>query len=177
MIGRKSEDEKAGRDAARRQAESQQAAEREQAAFYASPVGRARYAFEAGRFLFQYAHNVTKQQAVVVAMVGASNTVRTSDPNDVLNAICAEGWDLVNASFAGPGPAGEAGRFWQRGDAGGCGARSAVCAVGDLQPGRHGAKTWRVALLIRLNLDRRAVHGRSCLPRSFPYVTGEIASG
>jgi hypothetical protein len=39
------------------------------------------------------------QEAIIVAMVGSSTKKRTSDPVDVLNSVCHEGWDLVNGSF------------------------------------------------------------------------------
>src|SRR5947208_12518137 len=32
-------------------------------------------------------------------MIGSSTSQRTADPTDVLNAVCREGWELVNGSF------------------------------------------------------------------------------
>jgi hypothetical protein len=40
-----------------------------------------------------------KQSAEIVAMTGSYNTARANDPTAVLNAIAAEGWDLITASF------------------------------------------------------------------------------
>jgi hypothetical protein len=85
----------AQKEAARNQA----AAEREARSFYASPIGRARAAFERGDQVFQYSIDVMSQQAIIVVMVGSATTKSVSDPSDVLNAVCREGWELVNGSF------------------------------------------------------------------------------
>jgi hypothetical protein len=85
---------------AKREAEKAVArAERERQAFLQTPVGQARAAFEAGDQLFQYAHDVESQDAVIVAMIGSTTSRRSSDPSDILNAVAREGWSLVNASF------------------------------------------------------------------------------
>ncbi|UJW35107.1 hypothetical protein L3Q67_15795 [Saccharothrix sp. AJ9571] len=73
--------------------------ERERKAFEASPTGRARTAFERGDHVFQYSIDVMNQQAIIIAMVGGTTTRKTTDPAEVLNSVCAEGWDLVNGSF------------------------------------------------------------------------------
>ncbi|SMF57647.1 hypothetical protein [Streptomyces sp. Amel2xC10] len=39
------------------------------------------------------------QQAIIVKMVGSTTTKQTTDPVVVLNAVCREGWELVNGSF------------------------------------------------------------------------------
>jgi hypothetical protein len=106
MALRKSPEEKAALEAAK-QLEAQQKAEatrrqavkREKQAFFRSPAGRARVAFEEGDHVFQYAINVMNQEAIIVAMVGSKTKKRTSDPVDVLNSVCQEGWELVNGSF------------------------------------------------------------------------------
>jgi hypothetical protein len=103
---RKNAEVKAAQGAAKK-LESEQKAElkrrqevkREKEAFFRSPAGRARVAFEEGDHVFQYAINVMNQEAIIVAMVGSSTKKRTSDPVDVLNSVCHEGWDLVNGSF------------------------------------------------------------------------------
>ena len=74
-------------------------AQRELEAFLRTPVGEARTAFERGDELFQYAHDVESQSAVIVSMVGSTTTRRSSDPSEILNAVAREGWDLVNGSF------------------------------------------------------------------------------
>jgi hypothetical protein len=81
---------------ARRAAEQ---AEKDRRAFTASPVGQARAAFGRGDHVFQYAHDVMSQQAIIVAMVGGTTRSKTADPSVILNAVCAEGWELVNGSF------------------------------------------------------------------------------
>lgn len=88
----------------RRRAESdrqieQKRREEEEAAFRASPTGRARTAFERGDQVFQYGLNVMNQQAIIIAMVGARAPQRATDPTAILNAVCREGWELVNGSF------------------------------------------------------------------------------
>jgi len=70
-----------------------------QSGFAASPVGRARTAFERGDAVFQYSIDVMSQQAIIVIMMGSATTKKTSDPSDILNAVCREGWELVNGSF------------------------------------------------------------------------------
>jgi hypothetical protein len=74
-------------------------AEREVAAFQASPVGQARTAFEQGDRLFQVDFDVMEQSAEVVAMMGSFNTKKANTPTVVLNAIVSEGWDLITGSF------------------------------------------------------------------------------
>lgn len=79
----------------RRQAEARQ----ERAAYLASPVGQAETAFANGDHVFQYSHSVMSQQAIIVAMVGSSTTKKTADPSEILNAVCRQGWELINGSF------------------------------------------------------------------------------
>jgi hypothetical protein len=74
-------------------------AEREAAAFAASPVGQARTAFQQGDRLFQVDFEVMQQTAEIVAMMGSYNTKKANDPTAVLNAIAAEGWELITGSF------------------------------------------------------------------------------
>jgi hypothetical protein len=68
-------------------------------AFFASPAGQARLAYERGDEVFQYSANVMSQQAIIVAMVGSNVAQRTADPSVILNSVCNEGWELVNGSF------------------------------------------------------------------------------
>jgi hypothetical protein len=68
--------------------------------FFASPPGRARNAFERGDHVFQYSIDVQKTEPIVIAMTGAfTKTKATNDPSEILNAVCNEGWELVNGSF------------------------------------------------------------------------------
>ena len=105
-LRKKSPEQQAAEAAAKAQAQQEKAAreraeeaEKESQAFLASPVGRARIAFENGDHIFQYSLSVMNQKAIVVAMVGASAQQKTTDPVAVLNAVCREGWELVNGSF------------------------------------------------------------------------------
>lgn len=106
LIQRKTPEQRA-QDAAlkeeqRREAEAArraEAIERARQAFFGTPAGKARVAYERGDQVFQYAHNVMSQQAVIVAMVGSASPQTTADPVAILNSVCHEGWELVNGSF------------------------------------------------------------------------------
>jgi hypothetical protein len=106
MALRKTPEEKAAQQSAKEEAAQQRAEEqrrqqkeREKQAFFASPAGQARIAYQEGDHVFQYAIDVMRQQAIVVAMVGSNTKKSTSNPVDVLNSVCHEGWELVNGSF------------------------------------------------------------------------------
>jgi hypothetical protein len=94
--------EAAVKEQQRREAEARtQAEQRERVkqAFFRSPAGGARQAFERGDHVFQYAIDVMSQKAVIIPMVGGTTTSTTSDPVAILNSVCHEGWELVNGSF------------------------------------------------------------------------------
>jgi hypothetical protein len=91
----KTEEEQAAAAAAK----ANKQADREAAAFAASPVGQARTAFEQGDKLFQVDFEVMKQTAEIVSMMGSYNTSKANTPTAVLNAIANEGWDLITGSF------------------------------------------------------------------------------
>jgi hypothetical protein len=102
MFKKATPEEQAAKDAAKAEKDRQAAAKRaeqERQAFLRTPVGRARSAFERGDHLFQYAHDVESQDAVIVSMVGSTTNRSSSDPSEILNAVAREGWELVNASF------------------------------------------------------------------------------
>ena len=106
MLGRKSEEEKTA-EASRKDQQRQEFGEGKRVrlieeakeAFFKTPAGRARLAYEQGDQVFQYAFDVVHHQAIVVAMVGSRQTKKTNDPVAVLNSVCHEGWELVNGSF------------------------------------------------------------------------------
>jgi hypothetical protein len=84
------------------EAQNQKQAERIQRArreFFESPAGRARLGFERGDHVFQYSIDVMNQKAIIVQMAGSSTAQKTSDPVDILNSVCGEGWELVSGSF------------------------------------------------------------------------------
>jgi hypothetical protein len=91
------EKEERQRESAQERFENQRRKELE--AFYKTPQGQARLAFERGDHVFQYMVDVMNQQAVIVAMVGSTTTHKTVDATWVLNSVCWEGWELVNGSF------------------------------------------------------------------------------
>ena len=67
--------------------------------FWDSPPGVARRAFANGDHVFQYAIDVMDQTEIMRAMVGSNTRVVKLDPSAVLNAVCREGWELVNGNF------------------------------------------------------------------------------
>lgn len=73
--------------------------ERDRGAFFKTPAGQARLAFDRGDRVFQYSIDVMSQQAIIVKMSNARTSQRTSDPVAILNSVCNEGWDLVTGSF------------------------------------------------------------------------------
>ena len=106
MLTRKTAEQKEAdrrrKDAARAEAaRAKEAQERERMrlAFLATPVGQARTALEAGNDVFQASFDVMSQEAIIVAMVGSTTKKKANDPTAILNAICREGWELVNGSF------------------------------------------------------------------------------
>jgi hypothetical protein len=106
MLKRKTEEQK---EAERHQKEAAQAEgarakkakerERLREAFLATPVGQARTAYAEGDEIFQTSFDVMSQEAIIVAMVGSKTNKKANDPTAILNAICREGWELVNGSF------------------------------------------------------------------------------
>jgi hypothetical protein len=105
-LGRKTEEQKqeiaARKEQERRETEERKRLERiEKAkqAFFATPAGRARLAYENGDHVFQYQFDVMSQQAIIVVMVGSTTAKKTRDPVDVLNSVCHEGWELLTGSF------------------------------------------------------------------------------
>jgi hypothetical protein len=95
LMRKKTPEEIAAEDARKRV----EAAERELKSYLASPPGQARQAFERGDRVFQYTRDVMTQQAVIVAMIGSTTTKTSADPVAILNAVCDEGWELLNGSF------------------------------------------------------------------------------
>ena len=94
-FAKRTPEEKAAKAAAKAEARENRELQR----FLKTPVGQARTAFQRGDKVFQYEQAVTMQQAVIVSMIGSTVRHQTSDPSEILNAVCAEGWDLVNGSF------------------------------------------------------------------------------
>lgn len=106
MIQRKTREQRAQEDAEREQKARETEArkrveqiEKERQAYFSTPAGRARLAFDRDDHVFQYSIDVMSQQAIVVAMVGARTAQSTTDPVAILNSVCNEGWELVNGAF------------------------------------------------------------------------------
>lgn len=99
MLKRKTAEEK---ELKRREKETARAVaeqERLRQAFFGTPIGQARTAFEQGDDLFQASFDVMSQEAIIVLMSGSATKKKANDPTAILNAICREGWELVNGSF------------------------------------------------------------------------------
>ena len=106
MALRKSPEEKAARQAEKERKAAKaadqkrlQEIERQRRIFFSTPAGRARDAFDEGDRVFQCSFNVMSQQAILVAMIGSSTSKSTTDPTDILNSVCREGWELLTGSF------------------------------------------------------------------------------
>jgi hypothetical protein len=85
----------------RQEAEQQRLAdelEEAREAFFESPPGQARTAFEQGDRVFQCAIEVMSQGAVTSFTLSEA-TQLTWDASTTLNSVCDEGWELVNGSF------------------------------------------------------------------------------
>jgi hypothetical protein len=76
------------REQERKEANHQAAIEVAKESFFDSQPGKARVAFEAGHELFQCSIDVMNEHLKL-----------TTNPVDILNAVCREGWELVNGSF------------------------------------------------------------------------------
>lgn len=99
MFKTTSPEERAAKLAAKETESARSAAQKEYEEFLASPVGQARTSFERGDRVFQCSHAVASQEAIIVAMVGSNVATTSSDPTEVLNHVCSEGWELINGSF------------------------------------------------------------------------------
>jgi hypothetical protein len=106
MALRKSPEEKAAQEAAKEEKQRHAAMEKirkqteaQRQAFFKTPAGLARQAYDEKDHVFQCAFNVMSQHAVIVAMVGSRTTKHTNDPTAILNSVCREGWELVTGSF------------------------------------------------------------------------------
>ena len=86
-------------DAERERLKEEQRLQQMRVAFLTSPPGQARTAFERGDRVFQCSFDVKQTKAVVIPMWGATNTTSSTDPTEILNAVCREGWELVTGSF------------------------------------------------------------------------------
>jgi hypothetical protein len=94
-----SDERKAAEAQAKAERQEQERIERERQEFLASPAGQARTAFERGDRLFQFEIDVKNTKAAVIPMVTATTNTTSTDPVEILNSVCHEGWDLVNGSF------------------------------------------------------------------------------
>lgn len=73
--------------------------EAQREAFFQTPAGRARQAFERGQHLFQYELELDRVEPILIpGHVGAAGRT-TEDPVDILNSVVVEGWKLIDGKF------------------------------------------------------------------------------
>jgi hypothetical protein len=99
LLGRKTDDEKEQQATLKAERKEAQRIAKARLAFEKSPAGLARRAFANDDQVFQYALDVVRQSAVIIQLVGSTTSKKTTDPVDILNSVCHEGWELVNGSF------------------------------------------------------------------------------
>jgi cytolysin (calcineurin-like family phosphatase) len=104
LLGRKTDEEKVERAAAKEASRQSTARAKLRGAFDQSAAGQARAAFERGDQVFQYEVDIRSQKAVVRKMQSAVaketlGSRLSRGPVATLNAVCDEGWELVNGSF------------------------------------------------------------------------------
>ncbi len=93
------EGERATKSEEKQRQREEKAREKLKRDFFASPAGQARTAFENQKHVFQVSLDLVLTEAIVVIMMGAySKPKSTTDPTDILNSVCEEGWELVTGS-------------------------------------------------------------------------------
>lgn len=73
--------------------------ETERQAFFQSPAGRARLAFERGQHLFQYELEIDQVGPTAIPGPLGTSPRTTEDAVDILNSVVVEGWKLVDGKF------------------------------------------------------------------------------
>lgn len=63
-----------------------------------SLAAHAHAAYTRGDQVFQCAIDLAAQTGLVAPMMGTSSRTRQSDPSDLLNAVCAQGWEVVSGT-------------------------------------------------------------------------------
>jgi hypothetical protein len=68
-------------------------------AFFETPAGRARLAYNRGHRLFQYELEINELDPTLIPGPAGAPARVTTDPVDILNAVTVEGWKLVTGKF------------------------------------------------------------------------------
>lgn len=68
-------------------------------AFFRTPPGKARLAYNRGHRLFQYELELERLEPTIVPGPIGSPAYETTDPVDILNSVIVEGWNLVTGKF------------------------------------------------------------------------------
>jgi hypothetical protein len=95
-LGRTTRQERAESREQKRQLRSAEALKQ---AFFETPAGRARLAYQRGHRLFQYELEINGLGPTIVPGPVGSPALLTTDPVDILNAVTVEGWKLVTGKF------------------------------------------------------------------------------
>ncbi len=95
-LGRTARQERAEARERKRQLKSAEALKQ---AFFETPAGRARLAYQRGHRLFQYELEINGLGPTIVPGPVGSPALITTDPVDILNAVTVEGWKLVTGKF------------------------------------------------------------------------------
>jgi hypothetical protein len=104
LLQKKTDEQKAAEAAQKAADREAKARAKLKAAFFASPAGEARLAFQSGAQVFQYQADVKSTKAIVQALSKARPKETLASrlgrgPVATLNAVCNEGWELINGSF------------------------------------------------------------------------------
>jgi hypothetical protein len=94
-----SKDAREQRSREREQLEQRLRIEAQREAFFQTPAGRARLAFERGQHLFQYELELDHVEATMIPGHVGAPARTTEDPVDILNSVVVEGWKLVDGKF------------------------------------------------------------------------------
>lgn len=84
---------------ARQQQKESTSIEAAKQAFFETPAGRARLAYQRGHRLFQYELETNSVRPTVIPGPIGSPARETTDPVDILNSVTVEGWKLVTGKF------------------------------------------------------------------------------
>jgi hypothetical protein len=68
-------------------------------AFFETPAGRARLAYQRGHRLFQYELKIDVLEPTVIPGPAGAPARVTTDPVDILNSVTVEGWKLATGKF------------------------------------------------------------------------------
>jgi hypothetical protein len=95
-LGRTAREERAELREREKQLRSEEAAKQ---AFFETPAGRARLAYQRGHRLFQYELEIGELEPTLIPGPAGAPARVTTDPVDILNSVTVEGWKLATGKF------------------------------------------------------------------------------